>query len=323
MQFPTIRREAARTGLNPNAAGWHMGCTFRLRSTTVSQTHIDLQFSDTLGRAHHLEVLTINGRGWHLHAALADRNFDKHCGSWQGVERTLNWLRRHAHETATVPTRAITHPVVRAAAVAAMVFAAATGYAQSLPLVDPPTLTFMAATREYAVAHRRVEQEIGPIQITDRPETIRQAIEAMAAAMRAERPEARQGDLFTPALAAALRVRIDQVLRVHGFTAADVLAEGTEGPDPSMFTLRVNGSFPWVLSHAMFPCLTGALPPLPPELQYRMVGADLMLIDVHASLIVDILPNAMPDLTLRDDRPEEWRGLFRGAVEIPRRPASQ
>lgn len=268
----------------------------------MSQTHIDLQFSDALGRAHHLEVLTIDGRGWHLHAALGGRSFDKHCASWQGVERTLNWLRRHAHETATVPTPAITHRVVRAAGVAAIVFAAATGYAQSLPLTDPPRLTFMAATREYAIAHRRIEQQLGPIQITDRPETIRQAIDAMAAAILAERPEARQGDLFTPALAGELRVRIDQALRAHGFTAADVLAEGAEGPDPAMFTLRVNGSFPWVLSHAMFPCVTGALPALPPELQYRMVGADLVLIDVHASLIVDILPNAVADLTLRNVR---------------------
>ena len=264
----------------------------------MSQTHIDLQFSDALGAAHHVEVLSIDGRGWHLHAALAGWNFDKHCGSWQGVERTLNWLRRHAHETATA--RAITHHVVRAACVAAILFAAATGYAQSLPLTDPPTMTFMAATREYAIAHRRIEQRIGPIQITDRPETIRHAIDAMAAAIRAERPEARQGDLFTPALARELRVRIDQALRAHGFTAADVLAEAAEGPDPSTLTLRVNGSFPWVLGQAMFPCVTGALPPLPPELQYRVVGSDLLLIDVHASLIVDILPNALADLTLRE-----------------------
>lgn len=268
----------------------------------MSQTHINLQFSDALGRAHQVEVLTIDGRGWHLHAALADRTFDKHCGSWQGVERTLNWLRRHAHETATVPTRPITHQVVRAAGVAAIVFAAAAGYAQSLPLTDPPTLTFVAATREYAAAHRRLEQQIGPIQITDRPETIRYAIDAMAAAIRAERPDARQGDLFTPALARELRVRIDQALRAHGFTAADVLAEGEEGPDPATFILRVNGPFPWVLSQAMFPCVTGALPPLPPELQYRMVGSDLFLIDVHASLIVDILPYALADLTVRHER---------------------
>ena len=43
----------------------------------------------------------------------------------------------------------------------------------------------------------------------------------------------------------------------------------------------------------MFPCVIQALPELPPELQYRIVGTDLILIDVHASLIVDILPSAL------------------------------
>lgn len=43
----------------------------------------------------------------------------------------------------------------------------------------------------------------------------------------------------------------------------------------------------------MIPCILQALPPLPPELEYRMVGTDLILIDVHAGLIVDILPYAL------------------------------
>jgi hypothetical protein len=43
----------------------------------------------------------------------------------------------------------------------------------------------------------------------------------------------------------------------------------------------------------MFPCLIDALPPLPSELQYRMVGGDLVLIDVHASVVVDILTNVL------------------------------
>ena len=63
--------------------------------------------------------------------------------------------------------------------------------------------------------------------------------------------------------------------------------------------LRVNGTFPWVLATAMFPCVIAALPPLPPELQYRIVGDTLVLIDVHASLIVDLLPHALVETTMR------------------------
>ena len=43
------------------------------------------------------------------------------------------------------------------------------------------------------------------------------------------------------------------------------------------------------------PCRLAALPPLPPELEYRIVGGDLVLIDTHASLIVDLLPRVLPD----------------------------
>jgi hypothetical protein len=40
-----------------------------------------------------------------------------------------------------------------------------------------------------------------------------------------------------------------------------------------------------------------ALPPLPPELQYRFVGRDLILWDIHSGLIVDFLPDAIRETT--------------------------
>ena len=81
-------------------------------------------------------------------------------------------------------------------------------------------------------------------------------------------------------------------------TPADVrAAELAGGVDSSAVTLAVNGDFPWAIGTAMVPCVIEALPPLPPELQYRMVGRDLVVIDLHAGLVVDILPLALGDLT--------------------------
>ena len=54
--------------------------------------------------------------------------------------------------------------------------------------------------------------------------------------------------------------------------------------------MKVNGSFPKTAAKPVLPCILGALPRLPEELEYRIVGSDLVLIDVHAGLIVDILP---------------------------------
>jgi hypothetical protein len=56
----------------------------------------------------------------------------------------------------------------------------------------------------------------------------------------------------------------------------------------------VNGAFSWALGNAMPPCVLHALPELPIELQYRFVGVDLILIDIHADLVVDILRDAIP-----------------------------
>ena len=57
--------------------------------------------------------------------------------------------------------------------------------------------------------------------------------------------------------------------------------------------LVVNGPFPWNSGNAMWPSILAALPQLPEELEYRLVGADLVLVDIPASLVVDVLADAL------------------------------
>ena len=38
-----------------------------------------------------------------------------------------------------------------------------------------------------------------------------------------------------------------------------------------------------------------ALPALPPELDYAVRGRDLVLVDVEANLVIDVLPDALPE----------------------------
>ena len=186
--------------------------------------------------------------------------------------------------------------------------------AQPTAPVSGPEQAFITATREYAALHRRIEQELGPIEINADPATIRRAVEAMANAMRAERWDAKQGDFFTPALASELRQRVNSALIEHGFTSDDIrFAEWLDGIDPSTAALAVNGAFAWKFGSAMFPCVIAALPPLPPELQYRVVGNTLVLIDIHASLIVDLLPNALIETTVTDLD----CGIFHGPPKNP------
>lgn len=178
-----------------------------------------------------------------------------------------------------------------------LLLASSAGYAQPRSSDDRDgLLQFVRAAEDYALLHRRLEQTVPPVQVNANPETIGRAIDAMAAVIRAERRAAQPGDLFNPAVQATIKSRIADALRAHGYTAEDVLAaERAEGVDPAAVTLRVNDKFPWAISTAMFSCILEALPPLPSELMYRVVGRDLVLIDVHAGLVVDLLPLAIGD----------------------------
>ena len=164
---------------------------------------------------------------------------------------------------------------------------------------------FDKATQDYVLMHRRLERQIGPIALSTSVDEINRKIQQLATAIRVERPDAKQGDLFTPPLSRLLRARIHQALTDHRYSVDDArVSSRVDGVDYTQVNLRVNGTFPWALGATMLPCLIEVLPPLPPELQYRMVDDLLVLIDVHASLIVDILPYALADLTVRNLMPQ-------------------
>jgi len=207
-------------------------------------------------------------------------------------------LHEHRHEPA--PPR---YPKVAGALIALLLVSGPALQAQVSDPVAQSVQAFDQATIDYTQMHRRLERQIGSITLNVSVAEINRIIQELATAIRAERPAAKQGDLFTPVLAAELRARIDRALLSYGFTGADVReAEERDRLWSATIALKVNDTFPWALGVAMFPCILEVLPPLPPELQYRIVRNDLILVDVHASLIVDILPRALPAGTTEWDR---------------------
>lgn len=271
----------------------------------MPHTTIDLRISDFLGHEQLIQAVTYDGNGWRLHATLERGSFSKHCSDWQAVERTLNWLR------ITGGRQSMKRPAAQRTALAAVIAAvmiAATASQAFAQTPDPgaqAVQAFERATRDYVQMHRRLESQIGAIQLNSTVAEVNRTIQELAAAIRAERPGAKQGDFFTPALATELRARINSALRDNGFTPGDVRQnERLEAIEADTGALRVNGTFPWVLATAMFPCVIAALPPLSAELQYRIVGDMLVLIDVHASLILDLLPHALVETTF------EWAGDY-------------
>ena len=71
--------------------------------------------------------------------------------------------------------------------------------------------------------------------------------------------------------------------------------ESLRRSEPVRIPLRVNDTYPEKLPlQTTPPTLLLNLPKLPEELDYRVVGNNLVLRDVEANLIVDFIPQAIP-----------------------------
>ena len=155
--------------------------------------------------------------------------------------------------------------------------------------------TFLRRVDGYVQLHRDLERLLPPEVVTSNLDALFAPRIALGREMRKARARARQGDVFTPAVAVYFRVVIAETFwreRMPGVRAI------IEDENTIHVPATVNGDYPAGRSIPPVPaCLLAALPPLPPEVRYSFIGADLILWDMHAGLIVDFVPNAVPVLT--------------------------
>lgn len=146
----------------------------------------------------------------------------------------------------------------------------------------------------YVALHRQVERFVPPQKDFTDPSEAYAAMTALAQALRAVRPHATEGDVFSPAIATAFRSRIRQALRENHQDPSVLIDEMLANTEAGARPPAVNERFSWAIGNMMPPFLLWALPELPEELQYRFVGPILVLIDIHANLVVDVLRDALP-----------------------------
>ena len=63
---------------------------------------------------------------------------------------------------------------------------------------------------------------------------------------------------------------------------------------PTGYRPQVNSGYPDWATQEMLPVLLAALPELPAGIYYRLIDHDLLLWDVDADVIIDVLPDALP-----------------------------
>jgi hypothetical protein len=156
--------------------------------------------------------------------------------------------------------------------------------------VTPGMVQFVARVHDYVETHRRLAAAIDQPLCSD-PEELARRADALAAVIRDARPRAREGDIFTLAAADVFRARIAAVAARYGIDVAALAARNDEGEE---LELHVLGTSPWPTDRTAWIPIVGELPELPAELEYRFVGPHLVLVDVGANMVVDILRDALP-----------------------------
>ncbi len=150
----------------------------------------------------------------------------------------------------------------------------------------------------YVSLRNRLADSVGPLDPKMSQNEIASRSTKLANAIVAARQGAKQGDIFTPEVSAIVATiikeeysrRPQRILETRGDAQQELK---DEHPD---FVPRINQSYPTGAPLATFPAsLLPVLPQLPKELEYRIVTTYLILRDIEANVIVDIMPRAVPD----------------------------
>jgi hypothetical protein len=142
----------------------------------------------------------------------------------------------------------------------------------------------------YMALHQKTEAAAPDVKKGATPAEVLTFEKGLAERIKTARATAKQGDVFAPAVVPLFRkIFKDYYARRSG---REIRLLFDEVPN---FKPEVNMTYPSNLPKANFPPrLALELPQLPDELEYRLVGTNLILRDSEANLIVDYIPSVLP-----------------------------
>jgi hypothetical protein len=179
--------------------------------------------------------------------------------------------------------------------------------------MDPDALQkFRHEITEYLDLHSELVERVPRVTEKSTPEEIAAHRVKMSEAIRAERHHEAQGAIFAPKVARAFRSVLQRDLEgpegpamLRELRAGNPKVEGTpRRRDPTQevkrpVTLAVNAVYPAEAPvSSVPPSLLLHLPPLPEQVQYGFVGRALILRDSEAEVILDYIPDVVPDARL-------------------------
>jgi hypothetical protein len=161
---------------------------------------------------------------------------------------------------------------------------------QALALKD-----FADRTEAYMALHAKVAKSVQPLEAGATSDAIARHARELGDALRAARRSAREGDIFTAAVAPQFRQIIRRDLRARDMDEAFAAMQEV----PIAVNLRINQDWPADAPRATVPPrILKSLYPLPADLEYRFIDRHLVLLDIDAHMVVDIVRDVVPS-TLR------------------------
>jgi hypothetical protein len=154
----------------------------------------------------------------------------------------------------------------------------------------PALEAFQGRIQAYLEERERAAAQVPPAAESASPAQVTARELALGEALRRERAGARAGDLFGPAEEPVRRILREDWERRSAAERAGLLDEA-----PALAAPAVNSAYPAELPLLTMPAiLLERLPVLPEQLEYRLFGRHLILRDVDANLVVDVLAGALP-----------------------------
>jgi hypothetical protein len=152
---------------------------------------------------------------------------------------------------------------------------------------------FARRVDSYMDMREHVEDSVGDLDPTKSQEEIAARADALGKAIIAARAQAKQGDIFTPELSSFVAALIKQEYARRPAPVIETRDDQQE--ELPHFEPQVNQIYPTTYPLATFPpALLPLLPPLPEQVEYRIVRDNLILRDIEANLILDFMPRAVP-----------------------------
>jgi hypothetical protein len=143
----------------------------------------------------------------------------------------------------------------------------------------------------YTALQKKVSAGLPSVPDKATPKQLDDHQRALGQAIVQARKGAKKGDIFGPDMPALIRRLLAPVFK--GAEGAQARAAIIEEPHPVV--PLVNARYPdEVPLSTMPPDVLRLLPKLEEGLEFRFVGRHLILLDVKAHLIVDVIDNAMP-----------------------------